>query len=451
MSLYKNKKIFIGSFFCLFGITNANISEDINQLFEDFFGNNNTEQTSASITPVEDWGVPTVEENISDAEIKKLEWEEEKKAYQSLQEKTAVISENFSDLGQKIETLNNELQSMQFDQKNLEKNRAFYARKVKKYREILEEIAREKSILQIYQRIKKEELDKLVLDQATTDIFSDTSGKVGLLYWIFSDESFHALQKKREERAIVLTQKRAEMQKINTLQEELIEREKATSDLYFKMYDLNENTNLGLLTFGRNIKGRSELVEKLRNKSLKTAEDLRLYQTEQARSLQYLQSLELEIGLSVTDAGKNQEPMGNFSLHFPLPIPMKISAGFRDPEYKVLFGIAHDGTDFSAPQGTPIYAPRAGEVIKTEDQGLGYSFIILKHDQDYYTVYGHVSEILVAEKSMVKTGDLIGKTGGAEGRPGSGSFTTGPHLHMELYRNGKYLDVISFFYRPVNV
>ena len=64
----------------------------------------------------------------------------------------------------------------------------------------------------------------------------------------------------------------------------------------------------------------------------------------------------------------------------------------------------------------------------------------IKHKDGYMTVYGHLSDILVAEGAFVQAGDLIAKSGGAVGTPGAGPMTSGPHLHYEVWHNKEVVD-----------
>lgn len=102
------------------------------------------------------------------------------------------------------------------------------------------------------------------------------------------------------------------------------------------------------------------------------------------------------------------------------------------------WGKLHAGIDFGVPIGTPIYAIADGVVVKAvNDQGHSKvswgNYVKIRHDGENYTLYGHMSEVVVKEGQMVKQGQLIGYSGNS-GR------STGPHLHFEFYLGGPETD-----------
>ncbi|MBI5412692.1 peptidoglycan DD-metalloendopeptidase family protein [Candidatus Peregrinibacteria bacterium] len=166
---------------------------------------------------------------------------------------------------------------------------------------------------------------------------------------------------------------------------------------------------------------------------------------------------------SIDESQKNFEP-SNFALpssdlfpglsSTPLEWPINpirgISAYYHDSTYPKRWGI-HNAIDIRTPQGTPIHAPANAYVFETKDNGMGYNYIILAHKDNLITVYGHVSELLVKPGMVIRKGDVIGLTGGLLGTKGAGLQTTGPHLHLEVYKNGQHtdpLEMLPFWQMP---
>ncbi|MDA2921847.1 peptidoglycan DD-metalloendopeptidase family protein [Patescibacteria group bacterium AH-259-L07] len=123
---------------------------------------------------------------------------------------------------------------------------------------------------------------------------------------------------------------------------------------------------------------------------------------------------------------------------FSWPSPNEgITATFHDPDYPYRKWIGeHSGIDLRASQGTAVRAAASGYVARAKHGGLGYSYIMIIHNDEFSTVYGHVSEILVEEEEYIRRGSIIARSGGLPGTSGAGKFSTGPHLHFEVRLNG---------------
>ncbi|MCB2231076.1 M23 family metallopeptidase [bacterium] len=93
----------------------------------------------------------------------------------------------------------------------------------------------------------------------------------------------------------------------------------------------------------------------------------------------------------------------------------------------------HRGIDVANRTGTVIIAPANG-VVKSVGKagGLG-KMIVIDHGYGFVTRYGHLSQIMVQRGDRVKRGDEIALMGNS-------GYSTGPHLHYEVWRNGKTLD-----------
>jgi murein DD-endopeptidase MepM/ murein hydrolase activator NlpD len=104
----------------------------------------------------------------------------------------------------------------------------------------------------------------------------------------------------------------------------------------------------------------------------------------------------------------------------------------------------HKGMDFSAKQGTPIYATGDG-VVKAADASLsGYgNHIEITHGYGYLTLYAHLSKYNVRAGQKVKRGDVIGYVG-STGR------SEAPHLHYEVHKNGEVVNPLNFYYGSIS-
>ncbi|WP_109018834.1 peptidoglycan DD-metalloendopeptidase family protein [Leptospira kobayashii] len=101
--------------------------------------------------------------------------------------------------------------------------------------------------------------------------------------------------------------------------------------------------------------------------------------------------------------------------------------GYRSDPFGILpVGEYHSGIDFAAGEGTPIYATGPGVIgdVDAAAGGLGRS-VRINHENGFFTLYGHCSQVLVSPGDRVKRGDkiaLVGQTGKA----------TGAHVHYEV-------------------
>ena len=117
--------------------------------------------------------------------------------------------------------------------------------------------------------------------------------------------------------------------------------------------------------------------------------------------------------------------------------------GYRpDPIYKVRK--FHSGVDFSAPQGTPIYATGDGVVKKVKRSRRGYGNTIeIDHGYGYCTFYAHLKEFKVKKGQKVKRGELIGAVGNT-------GKSTAPHVHYEVRKNGHTVNPIYYFFNDLS-
>jgi murein DD-endopeptidase MepM/ murein hydrolase activator NlpD len=131
------------------------------------------------------------------------------------------------------------------------------------------------------------------------------------------------------------------------------------------------------------------------------------------------------------------QPVSNKNLN-------RIASGFGyriDPIYKTTK--LHAGLDFTAPQGTPIYATANGRVETAGNTGDGYGrHVIINHGYGYKTLYAHMVRVKARAGQNIKRGEVIGWVG-------STGKSTGPHCHYEVIKNGRPIDPIYFFYNDL--
>lgn len=132
--------------------------------------------------------------------------------------------------------------------------------------------------------------------------------------------------------------------------------------------------------------------------------------------------------------------------HIPAiqPVPEKylrtMASGYgvrRDPVYGTMK--FHEGMDFSAPVGTPVYATADGKVTFAKWYSGYGNMIDIDHGYNYTTRYAHLSKIIATPGQTVQRGDLIGLVGNT-------GKSTGPHLHYEVRYRGAPQNPVNYYY-----
>lgn len=104
----------------------------------------------------------------------------------------------------------------------------------------------------------------------------------------------------------------------------------------------------------------------------------------------------------------------------------------------------HEGMDFTAKTGTPIYATGDGVVAKADNTASGYgNHIVIRHGFGYETLYAHLSKYKARAGQRVKRGDVIGYVG-STGR------SEAPHLHYEVLKDKKVVNPLNFYYGNIS-
>jgi murein DD-endopeptidase MepM/ murein hydrolase activator NlpD len=121
-------------------------------------------------------------------------------------------------------------------------------------------------------------------------------------------------------------------------------------------------------------------------------------------------------------------------------VVVKLEAGVRVPveDYIVSRGYFwwHQGVDLAAEEGTKVYAFRGGRVVQVNYWSQSYgNHVILDHEDGYISLYGHLKEgsIKLEVGKKVTTETVVGEVG-------STGYSTGPHLHFEILKDGELIN-----------
>jgi murein DD-endopeptidase MepM/ murein hydrolase activator NlpD len=101
----------------------------------------------------------------------------------------------------------------------------------------------------------------------------------------------------------------------------------------------------------------------------------------------------------------------------------------------------HQGVDLAAPEGTEVFAAGSGTVTEVGNDPIYGNYVIIKHNDNWASLYGHLQRVGVSLRANVKSGMLIGWVG-------TTGQSTGPHLHFELRQNGQARDPDKYLFLP---
>jgi murein DD-endopeptidase MepM/ murein hydrolase activator NlpD len=226
--------------------------------------------------------------------------------------------------------------------------------------------------------------------------------------------------------------------KVKTLQQQIGDLEKRDNEVYRSIF---EATPVSDSARTKAIEQKKEL-EKIKLMSddelgisiAKTLDNITARATYQYQSYATIENLIKNQGDKLASIPAIQ-PVSNKEL-------TRIASGFGFRIHPI-YGIAkmHNGLDFTAPQGTPIYA--TGEVTTAGAGGGAGNHVIINHGYGYETVYMHMVRIKATVGQKVKRGEVIGWVGNT-------GASTGPHCHYEVHINGEPVDPVYFFYNDLN-
>ena len=133
-----------------------------------------------------------------------------------------------------------------------------------------------------------------------------------------------------------------------------------------------------------------------------------------------------------------QNPKSNATWKIPTS-NYTISSPFGMRKHPVLgYDRMHNGIDMAAPQGTPIYATRAGKVTTAAYQAGGAgNYVSINHLDGFASIYMHMTHYVVSAGQTVSQGQLIGYVG-------STGISTGPHLHFGISYAGTYVNPLAY-------
>jgi murein DD-endopeptidase MepM/ murein hydrolase activator NlpD len=256
-----------------------------------------------------------------------------------------------------------------------------------------------------------------------------------LIIWVYTSFFPRAIDKETELKYEAIKDNYTTLAaKTKTLQQQMAELEKRDNDVYRSIFEANplsdsartktieKNKEIAKVNLLNEDELGSEIAKTLNNITARI-----VYQRESYTGIEKLINNQETKMASIPAI----QPVSNKQL-------TRIASGFGMRIHPI-YGIAkmHNGLDFTAPQGTPIYA--TGDGVGT---GTGNE-VIINHGYGYETQYMHMSRIKATVGKTVKRGEVIGWVGNT-------GASTGPHCHYEVHINGEPVDPVYFFFNDLN-
>jgi murein DD-endopeptidase MepM/ murein hydrolase activator NlpD len=133
------------------------------------------------------------------------------------------------------------------------------------------------------------------------------------------------------------------------------------------------------------------------------------------------------------ESSRLHEALGDM-FRIPLTVAYRLTSpfGWRADPFTGVRSF-HTGIDMACPEGTPIYASMGGKVLTSGWSNVFGNYVIITHPNGYQTLYGHMSKVFAKKGQSVNQGTGIGLVG-------TTGYSTGPHLHFTVYKNGHLID-----------
>jgi murein DD-endopeptidase MepM/ murein hydrolase activator NlpD len=161
-----------------------------------------------------------------------------------------------------------------------------------------------------------------------------------------------------------------------------------------------------------------------------------------------MKALQKQIDASIRSVGEIRNYLAeqkDMYLSTPIGWPVRghITSGYGMREHPLLGKrIFHSGLDISVPTGTPVRATAEGVVSFSGWEGRGGNTVVIEDGNGFRTAYAHNGNNIVKVGHRVRRGDVIAYSG-------STGAATGPHVHYEVWKNGRSVDPSEYLRRWV--
>lgn len=341
--------------------------------------------------------------------------EEKRKEAASVRSELEIVQNKIASTELEIESNKLQIEATNLEIKRLESEIQDKTLQIIRQRQMIAEFLR-----QLDRTDQRTAIDLLLTEKTISDFFNDVQ---------YLEESQRQLKKT--------------LDTVQALKGDLENRQSEQTAKRTELEGIQKELTDAVATLDEQKSAKTVLAEQLQTSETRYRYELAQLQKQQANINADIAATEKKLRKTL-DAEKLRKVTGE-TTGWMWPVPsMIVTAGFHDPDYPFRYVFEHPGVDIRAPQSTPVRATRGGYVARAKDAGMGYSYILLVHENGLSSVYGHISRIAVKEDTYVEKGDIIAYSGGAPGTPGAGPMTTAPHLHFEVRLDGIPVNPLNY-------
>lgn len=358
---------------------------------------------------------------------------------------TTVMADSLQDLQDQASDINATIKEQESRRDEIKEEKATALDEIEsiensigKYEVEIENLESEISSLESDIEKKKEEIKQLEEDYKQKDkqlqeklVFAQKYGQISYLDVLLGSDNFmdfisnaHIVSELTEADNQMMEEIEKSQKQIEKVKKEL-ESEKSELDTSKKSVEAKQKQ------LAVNKQAKEEKVASLSAEDKKVQAELEDYKTK-------LRQIDAEIKKKEEEANKNGIYTGSFSGTLGWPISTSspnynaITSYFGNRESPVPGASTyHRGIDIGVSTGTPVYSSADGYVLDVQSTGVRGLFVLIKHGNNLYTRYQHLSSSNVSAGQYVKRGQQIARSGNS----GIGS---GPHLHFEVLTRPYY-------------
>ena len=260
----------------------------------------------------------------------------------------------------------------------------------------------------------------------------------GVLDMVFGAETFNDVFSTAAQLESVNERMQASLATTQAMKESLSQQQQDHEGRVVELAALEDELNAKII----NLDSKRGAKEVLKAQTRESETEYRVLMSELRQEQQYITSQISALQNDYAEKLTQTDSYGDATV-ITWPVRGIITTLFYDPTYPFRHLFEHSGLDIAVAQGTPIEAAAPGYVAWARTGNMYGNYVMVVHANGFATLYAHMSRIDVAVDQYVARGEIIGLSGGRPGTQGAG-FSTGPHVHFEVRKDGIPVDPYKY-------